>query len=351
MSDKRTVGYTCAYAPLALIVAAGFDPYRILPLGDPPDHAGSLLHDNMCPHVKIVLDRAVSRDVPELAGLVVMNSCDAMRRLSDAWTVARPDVPMVLVDLPDTTDAAAVRWLSDEFERLVSVLEQWAGRPISADDIRTGARRLDKLAHQLAELQGKVRDGQIPGGRSALQTAYNAAVTQPIEHTFDTLGPMFDRPADPERGVPVYVFGNVFAQTEGFDLLAECGARVVGDDLCTGSRQLSPIGLDDGPVLTQLAAATLGRPLCARTMDVDNPGRLADQIVEGARAAGARAVVGHVLKFCDPYIARLPVITATLERAGLPVLMLEGDCTMRSLGQHATRVAAFVEMLEESTPC
>ena len=31
--------------------------------------------------------------------------------------------------------------------------------------------------------------------------------------------------------------------------------------------------------------------------------------------------------------------------SGLPVLLLEGDCTLRSIGQHRTRIEAFVEML------
>jgi benzoyl-CoA reductase/2-hydroxyglutaryl-CoA dehydratase subunit BcrC/BadD/HgdB len=52
-----------------------------------------------------------------------------------------------------------------------------------------------------------------------------------------------------------------------------------------------------------------------------------------------------VMKFCDPYLARLPAVRAELKQAGLPLLVLEGDCTLRSLGQHRTRIEAFVEML------
>ena len=48
--EKGRIGYTCAYTPLPLIAAAGFTPYRILPMGDTPDQAGQYLHDNLCPH-------------------------------------------------------------------------------------------------------------------------------------------------------------------------------------------------------------------------------------------------------------------------------------------------------------
>ncbi len=52
-------------------------------------------------------------------------------------------------------------------------------------------------------------------------------------------------------------------------------------------------------------------------------------IVEGARLAGARGVIAHVMKFCDPYLARMPVIQSVLREASLPLLLLEGDCTTR----------------------
>ena len=78
--DIPKIGFACAYTPLALIDAAGFAPYRILPMGDWPDQAGGLLHDNICPHIKRILDRAVADDLPELSGVVFINSCDSMQR-------------------------------------------------------------------------------------------------------------------------------------------------------------------------------------------------------------------------------------------------------------------------------
>jgi len=34
-----------------------------------------------------------------------------------------------------------------------------------------------------------------------------------------------------------------------------------------------------------------------------------------------------------------------MKRAGFPLLLLEGDCTLRSIEQQRTRIEAFVEML------
>ena len=124
MDDPRLVGFTCSYTPPALVHAAGFVPYRILPEGDAADQAGTVLHDNLCPEVKRTLDRKLAGDLPPLAGTVFVNSCDAMRRLYDAWLVARPDEPAILLDLPVAGDLRSVAFFARELERLTTALQE-----------------------------------------------------------------------------------------------------------------------------------------------------------------------------------------------------------------------------------
>jgi len=334
------VATTCAYAPLPLIHAAGFVHWRILPLGDPPERAAATLHDNICPNVKRLLDRAANDEVPPLAGLVVMDGCDAMRRLADAWSRVRPDVPVALIDLPTTGDAAGIRWLHSELRRLRDLLEDWAGASISDEALASSVGRYNELAEALGSAADLLARGRYPGGRVALQRLHNRAVTQPPEDTLVELSTLREGPA--EAGLPVVLFGNVLADPDAFALIAESGARVVADDLCTGSRQIAHHG--DGS-LQDLARALLSRPICARTLTPADPDRLARQVIGLARRTGAAGVIAHTVKFCDPYLVRLPGIRRQLSAAGLPLLVLEGDCTLRSLGQHSTRIEAFVEML------
>jgi len=144
----------------------------------------------------------------------------------------------------------------------------------------------------------------------------------------------------------------VLPETDAFALFAECGARIVGEDLCTGSRLFTEIRVDDDSpdslpdsLLKNYAKGLLNRQPCARTMISDRPGELAADIIRAARLSGAKGVIGHTVKFCDPYIARIPNIRAALKQEGIPFLMLEGDCTVRSIGQQKTRIEAFIEML------
>jgi benzoyl-CoA reductase/2-hydroxyglutaryl-CoA dehydratase subunit BcrC/BadD/HgdB len=349
------VGFTCAYTPLPLIHAAGFVPHRLLPLqlDHVPDRAGTHLHDNLCPHVKRVLDCALAGALPEeLAGMVFVGSCDAMRRLADAWRRVRPDDRTVLLDLPTSPDSAgATAFFADELRRLVALLADWAGEAVTDEQIRRSLRLYDELGRTLAALAGR----PLPGGSPALQRLHNRAVTEPPQKILAearALAADNTAPAPDPGGVPVLVLGNVLPDPQALELIEACGARVCADDLCTGSRQLLPLGEPPAgtELLPWLAGRILARPVCGRTFLSRQPGALAEQALAMARESGARGVIAHVMKFCDPYLARLPAIQQRLREAGLPLLVLEGDCTLRSLGQHRTRIEAFVEMLGGGEP-
>ncbi len=341
------IGYTCSYTPLALLRAAGFIPFRVLPLYEGPELAGQHLHENLCPHVKFVLDRVLARHLPEMAGMVFVNSCDAMRRLADAWQHVRPSDRVARIDLPVENHARAQEYWVGELEHLAAILGEWRGRAITTDELRQAWQEERELVAALAAVAQRLRDGSLVGGRARLQELYNRAMTEPSAAVLPELRTLAASPASTpplSSGEPVFLFGNVLADPGAFALFAVSGLAVVGDDLCTGGRVFTALDAV-GDDLPSYARALLARPPCARTMNAADPNWLAQQLVAAARAAGARGVIGHVVKFCDPYLARLPYIRAAMQAAHLPLLILEGDCTLRSMGQQRTRLEAFVEML------
>jgi benzoyl-CoA reductase/2-hydroxyglutaryl-CoA dehydratase subunit BcrC/BadD/HgdB len=350
MAEDQLIGYTCCYTPLLLIGAAGFTPYRVLPLSEAPDQAATLLHDNLCPQVKRTLDRALAGDLPELQGMVIMSSCDAMRRLADAWRVARPDHRLVVVDLPPNGGNRATAFFAGELERLIERLADWSGQVVGDREILASAERYNRLAVGIAKVAERAAAGTLAGGWRTLQELRNRSVTRPYQEVAQEIEQLLAAPARAprqENGAPILIFGNVLPDPQAFELLADCGAELVADDLCTGSRQLLPVSITPGPLpqlMEQIAAQLLSRPPCART--IQDLG-FAQTAVARAKECGARGVIIHLVKFCDPYLARLPAIRQALREADLPVLVLEGDCSLRSFGQHRTRIEAFVEMVEQ----
>lgn len=345
----KKIGYACAYTPLVLLDAAGYAPYRILPMSDCPDQTGQLLHDNLCPHVKRILDRAISRDLPELSGVVFVNSCDAMRRLTDAWGRVLPHDQIILLDLPATADKAAVAFFAGELTRLTRALGQWSGRSVTSSDIGASIRRYNRLHQLFARLRERLHRGGLAGGSARMQTLYNEAMTAPLEKSMLSLQQVLAEPElkNPEgNSIPVFLFGNVLADPGALSLFESCGARIVDDDLCTGSRLFTPIEMNESQdLLLHIARGLLTRTPCARTFDPGQPLKMAEDILRRARASGARGVIGQTIKFCDPYLDRLPAVRERLRRAGIPLLVLEGDCSLRSIEQQRTRIEAFIEML------
>ena len=180
-----------------------------------------------------------------------------------------------------------------------------------------------------------------------MQEIYNRASTDPPDLTISFLKNLEDNDTtQKDHGVPVFVFGNMLADPDVYSLFEDSGAAIQDSDFCTGSRLFHTINIDPSmDVFVNISHQLLSHPPCARTFDPSSPARIATDILEKARACHARGVIGHIMKFCDPYLARMPLIRKTLQKEGIPMLVLEGDCTTRSVGQQKTRIEAFIEML------
>ncbi len=345
---KKKIGFTCSYAPVPIIEAAGFSPFRVFPETDAADHSGHILHDNLCPHVKKVLDRALGGDLPELEGMIFINSCDSMRRLSDAWKVARPDERIIFLDLPSSTEKSAIAFLANEYERLFTELCRWNRVDVSHDKLKERIQRWNTLAKSLRDIEVCMGNKFYPGLSVRYQETVNLASVNGVDAALKTAGTIHPENMEAVKGrAPVFIFGNLLFDPEVFTLFEQWNMHVAGNDFCTGSRFCSHIscrGTDD--LFYSVASSFMTRISCARTIDVADPGSIAENIVKHAKESRARGVIGFTLKFCDPYLARIPGIREALLRESLPFLLLEGDCTLGSIGQQQTRIEAFTEMLE-----
>ena len=347
MTTKK-IGFTCTYAPVPIIEAAGFSPFRIFPDTASQDQSGHMLHDNLCPHVKKVLDRALDNDLPELEGMVFINSCDSMRRLADAWHEARPDDRIILLDLPSSNTDACVNFLAEEYKRLLKTLCQWNKVDLSLDNLKIRIDAWNNLSQTLDNIEHAMGDNFYPGLACEYQKIINYAAMHGVDEAFLKVKEIDLDNMQPQKGqVPVSIFGNLLFDPKVFNLFEEWNMHVIDNDFCTGSRFLSPVEYDASKDLFySLAFSWMTRIPCARTMDITDPGAIAQKIVDRVKAGNARGVIGFTVKFCDPYLARIPMIREALQKESIPFLMLEDDCTLGSIGQQQTRIEAFTEMLE-----
>ena len=64
-----------------------------------------------------------------------------------------------------------------------------------------------------------------------------------------------------------------------------------------------------------------------------------------AKEFNVKGVLLYTLRFCDSVELDVPVLSKYLKDAGLRVLHIEDDYSMRALGQLRTRIQAFLEMI------
>ncbi len=100
------------------------------------------------------------------------------------------------------------------------------------------------------------------------------------------------------------------------DLIEKAGAVVVMEEMCTGSRYYSKLA-DESPD--------------------DLSGMIREYKVDG--------IIQYDLQFCAPYQIEATSIDRAAKTAGIPVLRIDTDYSMGDIGQLATRVEAFLEMI------
>jgi hypothetical protein len=69
------------------------------------------------------------------------------------------------------------------------------------------------------------------------------------------------------------------------------------------------------------------------------------QIGRSIREAKVDGVILYIYRYCDPFGFEVSQIKGYIERIGKPILYLEDDYSMSSLGRLRTRIQAFLELM------
>jgi benzoyl-CoA reductase/2-hydroxyglutaryl-CoA dehydratase subunit BcrC/BadD/HgdB len=351
-SGRPAVGWFCAYTPVELLRAAGLFPYRILPgPGRSMTKADSYIDRNFCPYVRTCLGEALEGKHGDLKGLIVVNSCDAMRRLYDVWRHNIGGDFVYMLDLPRINNEASIAYYRESLQRLAGEIESHFHVRIDDLSIAAAIIQSNRVRALLRELYYANRDSGLPLTAAQAGTAVRAGTLLPPE----TLAPLLERLVDEvkasrteaNRGKPrIFITGSILENPQVLDLIEECGAVVVADDLCTGTRAVwQPVETGSDP-LEGIARHYLGRTPCPRMKDARNRFDHVRRLIDDFRVDG---VIFYTLKFCDPFLFDVPVLKEILAIRKIPALSLESDFTPGTMGRVRTRVEAFIEMLRFRT--
>jgi benzoyl-CoA reductase/2-hydroxyglutaryl-CoA dehydratase subunit BcrC/BadD/HgdB len=350
---KPVVGYFCSYTPVEILSAAGLQPYRIVPEpGRAMIRADTYIDRNFCPYVRTCLGEALDGRYRFLNSLVMVNSCDAMRRMYDVWRYNIDGDSRYLLDLPRIDDEPAVAYYRYCLEGLKTDIEKRFGVVISGAKLAEAINGRNELRSLLKELYLVNYERGWPLPATLVSKIVRAGAVLPREKFTGLLKELMKElensgKRDGAGESRVMVTGSVLENPQILELVEQYGARVVIDDLCTGTRQFwFQVEAGENPLDT-LARYYLKRVTCPRMKDAE---KRFDHVLKLAGDFAVEGVIFYTMKFCDPFLYDIPVLKGRLVEKGTPVLSLEGDYTPGTLGRVKTRIEAFIEMLRQRVP-
>ncbi|NIM90613.1 MAG: hypothetical protein GTO17_06655 [Candidatus Aminicenantes bacterium] len=348
-SKLLSIGWLCTYTPEEVIYAAGFHPFRLLEDTPSTKLADTYLHYNLCPYVRSCLDFGLRKENQLLKGIIIVNSCDAMRGLYNIWSrYLSAETFVHFMELPKVATSLAVDYFKKEIQKLINSLEKHFGRRIKESALYEAVGIYNESRDLMSELYELRKDQSLPLNGTLVSRVVRAGQIIP-KKTFNqklkkliaeikTTRARADQPEKPR----IMIVGSLLYNSQLIETVEEAGAVVVCDDLCTGSRYFEGRIEDRDNLVEALSRHYLLKTPCARMKDTSLRLEAGRKRVEEYRVDG---VIYQTLKFCDNHLYDYPVYQEFFKKLDVPILQIENDFVGGNLGQIKTRIEAFIEML------
>lgn len=354
---KKIIGYFCCYPPLEMMTALDLVPYRILgDMNEPITEADKNLPTIICPFIRSCLDIGLKGRDDFLDGVVGVHACDNTPNVHAIWRYYLKPAYSHFIDIPHVVHPASTKFFKAELNTFKKTLEKFAGKEIAPEHLRKAILVLNKqraLVRKLYELRKP--DPPLLSG-TEMTEVFVALMSLPVEEGNELLEEIA-KEAERRKGnlrnskPRLLLWGTPIDNASLVELMEDCGANVVVDDMCLGTRfYWHDVELTDD-LLDGLAVRYLDKIPCPRTFRDTKETHQADlenrfgYIKDFAREWKATGIILQVIKYCDIHGYELPDLADYLREAGFPVLVIEHDYTASALAPLKTRLQAFVEIL------
>jgi benzoyl-CoA reductase subunit C len=341
----KSVGYACSYVPEEVIMAAGFDPQRIIPKGR-SSHAEGLIHSNTCFYVKSLLADVMDGEFSHMGAVIVANSCDAMKRLSDIWGAYVKQPIALFMDVPKKKNPDAVSLLASELRKLALSLSSLpGGRGVTVDDLNYAIGQVNGLRSSWLKLFDAQKNPQsCIRGSDIFALLLDGSSLDPVRFKERIDAFMQEHVGEPlNKKKKIIITGNILNSPGLVSMIEDAGGSVAGIDTCFGKQHYELMVKENtADPFEALAQRYLYRPSCPRMMDMEDQNEYLKKSLEDTDADG---VIVSQVKFCDSLICTIPSFRETAGSAGINLLVLENDYEWSDREKTRIKVEAFLEML------
>ena len=364
-SGKKVVGTYCSYTPVELIEAAGAIQATLCAVSQDGVIEGEKdLPQSLCPMVKASYGMAKSDKCPyfHFSDMVIAETtCDGKKKMFEFLSELRPTH---IMQLPQGLDSdEAVNFWTHEMHRAKDALERTLDVEITDEALheaicRNNQERRDMLeiysVGQLEPCPVSIRefceamDGAgfaFDRGKTIHQMAERAREIkeEALANGAILTGKGVERPKSKKPRILITGCPNIGVREKILYALEDAGASIVAFDSCNGVKTMREMVDEQGDPYRAMAEKTLKANCSVMS---PNPGRYV-ALREACEEFGIDGVVEIVLQFCHTYaIEGKKIGTFVTDELGLPYLSLTSDYSDTDTGQMATRIGAFVEMLQ-----
>jgi benzoyl-CoA reductase subunit C len=358
---KKILGYLSTTAPIELLTALGFVPYRIGgDIDEPISEADRALPVSFCPFVRSCFDLACKGQYDFLDGIAGVHYCDAQEKAVHAWKSAGLVSFFPYLDVPHTTHPWSKTYFKSLVRQFASRLESLGGKRLSQENLLQSIHLHNeqrRLMRELYELR-KLDPPKISG--TEMLKVMIALGSIPVEEgnrlLADLLAEIQQRTPqmEPHR-VRILVWGDCLDTVLLVEAI-EAYASLVIEDIAFGV-QTAFLDVEDTPdVFDGLADRYLTASACARTFREAALGETAKNMASNLeRRFGylrrylkewqVDGVILLLVRYCDPHGYEVPAVGRFLDSIEIPHTYIEHSYSGSALAAIKTRVQAFVEMI------
>jgi len=349
------IGYPCTFVPDEIIYAAGIFPYRLRGTGTTSSSIGDTYFGPViCSFPKCVLQLAGESKFNFLDGTIIVPGCDSMRRLDECWRKAGEDYPGIVpgffhyFGVPHKVTDYSLKWFHEETIKLREKIEKHFQVKIT-DEALKGAIRVynesRKLLIQLDKL--RIKDDVVMTGEDALIIIL-ASAAMPRDEFNKMLRKNLSQLETKKETIKgkkrLMLVGSANDDPEFMKVVEDCGAVIVADTMCFGSRSYSDLTEENGDPLFALAKRYLNHAYCPRMFGYYKE-RL-KYIMDRAKEANVDGIILQNIRFCDLHGSENGIFERDLEKEGIPCMRMEREYgPLTESGRVKMRVDAFLERI------
>jgi benzoyl-CoA reductase/2-hydroxyglutaryl-CoA dehydratase subunit BcrC/BadD/HgdB len=342
---RKLFGIFPAQYPKEILWAMNVVPAEIW---DPPlevSHANAHLQPYICSVVKLGLELILQGRCNYLDGFLFPHTCDSIQNLASiVYDYLDLDKPCYFFYHPKVPyrDSSRYYYL-EQLRALISKLERQLG-PLDSSELKQRVEQGRQVAALLRDLYDLRARGELVASNSKF---YQVIRQGEYLHPDDFL-PILEEFLDYSKGKggngPAVILSGVLPNPpEILALLDELGVRVAEDDLINCSRRLLVPPSHAKDIFEAMAESYFAMLPCT-TKDSSVSERL-DELISKIERTRAKGVIFYMVKFCEPELFDVPQLVEAVKKKGIATLVLDCELNQGLSGQMATRVEAFVEMI------